>query len=291
MKFKGGVKMQRQKRIMAIHDISCVGRCSLTVALPILSAAGFDTGVLPTAILSTHTGGFEGFTYRDLTEDIEPIKAHYNTLGLKFDALYSGFLGSYQQIDLVKNFFLEVKSEDGLTVVDPVMGDNGKLYSIYTDEMAQGMVRLCSVADIIVPNLTEASLLLGEDYKGDDYDKEYIEKTLRKLSKLGPNTVIITGVSFEEGKLGAACYDKIKDEVSYVSTKKIEGHFHGTGDIFSSALLGGILNGFSINESAKIAADFTVLAIEKCIELDCERRYGVPFEKALPNYIKSLNLV
>ncbi|MEL1136668.1 pyridoxal kinase, partial [Desulfitobacterium sp. THU1] len=152
--------MERQKRVAAIHDISCVGRCSLTVALPILSAAGLDTGVLPTAVLSTHTGGFEGFTYRDLTEDIEPISKHWQSLNLKFDALYSGFLGSFEQIDLVADLFKTFREEGTLVMVDPVMADNGVLYSVYSPEMAKGMAKLCSMADIMVPNLTEAAFML-----------------------------------------------------------------------------------------------------------------------------------
>jgi pyridoxine kinase len=156
----------KQKRIAAIHDISCVGRCSLTVALPILSAAGIDTGILPTAVLSTHTGGFENFTYRDLTEDITPIASHWKSLDLKFDALYSGFLGSYEQIDLVSNLFELFKDQDTLILVDPVMADNGEFYSVYSPEMAKGMARLCQKADIIVPNLTEAAFMLDEPYCG-----------------------------------------------------------------------------------------------------------------------------
>jgi len=158
--------MEKQKRVAAIHDISCIGRCSLTVALPILCAAGIDTGVLPTAVLSTHTGGFEGFTYRDLTEDIGPITKHWQSLNLKFDALYSGFLGSFNQIDLVANLFSTIGGENTLIMVDPVMADNGVFYSVYSHDMAKGMAKLCSMADIIVPNLTEAAFMLEEEYVG-----------------------------------------------------------------------------------------------------------------------------
>lgn len=177
--------MDKQKRIAAIHDISCVGRCSLTVALPILSAAGFDTSVLPTAILSTHTGGFEGFTYRDLTTDIKPISNHWQSLNIKFDALYSGFLGSFEQIDLVAELFDTFRSKETLVMVDPVMADNGVLYSVYSPEMAKGMSKLCAKADIIVPNLTEAAFLLEEEYVGENYSQEYIESLLKRLSVLG----------------------------------------------------------------------------------------------------------
>ena len=152
-----GLPAGRQKRIAAIHDISCVGRCSLTVALPILSAAGYETSVLPTAVLSTHTGGFTGFTYRDLTEDISPIAAHWQSLGLHFDALYSGFLGSYAQIGLISGLIDTFKKSDTLVMVDPVMADDGKYYSVYSPDMAAGMKKLCAKADIITPNLTEAA--------------------------------------------------------------------------------------------------------------------------------------
>lgn len=280
-----------QKRVLAIHDISCVGRCSLTVALPILSAAGLDTGVLPTAVLSTHTGGFENFTYRDLTDDIMPIANHWNELNLKFDALYSGFLGSYEQIDLVAKVFEQCKNDGGIVLVDPVMADNGVLYSIYSKEMAIGMRTLCSKADIIVPNLTEAAFLLEEDYVGEAYDTKYIESTLKKLAALGPEKVVLTGVSFEEGKLGAACYDSRTDTLEYVFNDRIDGHYHGTGDIFGSALLSGIMHGLDLKTSAQIATNYTLEAIKQCVDLNQEKRYGVAFERALPTLMKELKII
>lgn len=283
--------MKRQKRVAAIHDISCVGRCSLTVALPILSAAGVDTGVLPTAVLSTHTGGFEGFTYRDLTEDIEPISKHWQSLNLKFDALYSGFLGSFEQIDLVADLFKTFGSNESLIMVDPVMADNGVLYSVYSPEMAKGMAKLCSMADIIVPNLTEAAFMLEEDYVGDNYTQEYIEKTLRKLSDLGAKKVVLTGISFDSDKLGAACYDRKTDTVSYAFNERIEGHYHGTGDVFGSALLSGLLNDFTLAEATQIAVDYTLECIKLTVEANQERRYGVCFERAIPYFIQRLGLL
>lgn len=279
-----------QKRVLAIHDISCVGRCSLTVALPILSAAGLDTGVLPTAVLSTHTGGFENFTYHDLTQEITPIANHWETLDLKFNAMYSGFLGSYDQIDLVSQLFKRFKKEGGLVLVDPVMADNGELYSIYSQEMVEGMRRLCATADMIVPNLTEAAFLLGEDFVGTQYDATYIENTLKKLADLGPNQVVLTGVSLEEGKLGAACYNRTTETIDYVTNTQVEGHFHGTGDIFGSTLLSGLMNGFSLKESTQIAVDYTLESITHCMNLDQERRYGVAFERAIPSLLKALRL-
>ncbi|MDR1640041.1 MAG: pyridoxamine kinase [Clostridiales bacterium] len=280
--------MERQKKVMAIHDISCVGRCSLTVALPILSAAGFDCGVLPTAVLSTHTGGFTGFTYRDLTEDITPIASHWQSLGLKFDSLYSGFLGSFDQIDLVAKLFEDFKAEDGIVLVDPVMADNGKLYSIYTPDMAKGMSKLCAKADIIAPNLTEAAFLLDEPYVGESYDKPYIEGLLKRLSTLGCKKVVLTGVSFDPGLLGAACYDSATGDIDFYFNKKIDGYFHGTGDVFSSAILSAALHGKSMPEAIRVAVDYTLKCIELTVELDLERRYGVCFELALPLLISLL---
>ncbi|AFA49393.1 pyridoxamine kinase [Acetobacterium woodii] len=283
--------LTKQKRIAAIHDISCVGRCSLTVALPILSAAGFDTSVLPTAILSTHTGGFENFTYRDLTADIRPISDHWQSLDLHFDALYSGFLGSFEQIDLVATLFDTFQSEDTLTLVDPVMADNGELYSIYTPEMAKGMSKLCAKADIIVPNLTEAAFLLDEPYIGDHYDQNYVEALLVKLSQLGSKKIVVTGISFDPSKLGAVTYDVATNTFDYAFNERITDYFHGTGDIFGSTLLAGLLNDFNLKESTQIAVDYTRECILKTVELNQEKRYGVCFERALPYLIKRLNLL
>ncbi|MDP4126420.1 MAG: pyridoxamine kinase [Bacillota bacterium] len=282
--------MYKQKRVAAIHDISCVGRCSLTVALPILSATGFDTSVLPTAILSTHTGGFEGFTYRDLTEDIKPISNHWESLNIKFDALYSGFLGSFEQIDLVADLFETFKRNDTLVMVDPVMADNGVLYSIYSPEMAKGMTKLCAKADIIVPNLTEAAFLLEEEYIGESYSQVYIETLLKKLSALGAKKVVLSGVSFEKDKLGAAALNSDTGKICYAFNDKIDGYFHGTGDVFSSALLSALLNNFPLEEAIQIAVDYTHKCISLTEKLEQERRYGVCFEKAIPYLIQQLGL-
>lgn len=283
--------MEKQKRVMAIHDISCVGRCSLTVALPIISAAGHDCGVLPTAVLSTHTGGFEGFTYRDLTQDIKPISNHWQSLGLGFDAMYSGFLGSFEQIDLVAELFATYKTPNNLILVDPVMADNGKLYAIYSPEMAKGMARLCAKADIIIPNITEACFMVDEEYRDGPYEEPYIENLLKKLSQLGPKHVVLTGVNFEDTKLGAAVYDATKNKIDYVFTPRIDGYFHGTGDVFGSTLLSALLAGNTLSASAQIACDYVYECIRITVELGQERRYGVAFEKALPTLIKKLGLI
>lgn len=283
--------MKKLKRVAAIHDISGFGKCSLTVALPILSAAGMETTVLPTAVLSTHTGGIEGFTYRDLTEDIAPITKHWKSLNIHFDAIYTGFLGSFEQLDLVTEFFETFKTPDNLILVDPVMADNGEMYKIFSPEFAVGMRKLCEKADIIVPNLTEAALLLGEEYNAGPYTPEYIEGMLKKLSALGPKQVVLTGVFFNENELGAATYDAASGEVAYAFEKRVPGYFHGTGDVFGSALLSGILNGFTLNEAALIAVRFTTSSIRKTAEAGTDIRFGVNFEHTIPELLKDLKLV
>jgi Pyridoxal/pyridoxine/pyridoxamine kinase len=282
--------MKRLKRVAAIHDISGFGKCSLTVALPIISAAGIETTVLPTAVLSTHTGGIEGFTYRDLTEDMAPITAHWKSLNIQFDAIYTGFLGSFEQLDLVTKFFDEFKTPDNLILVDPVMADNGELYKIFTPEFASGMRKLCEKADILVPNLTETALLIGEDYNPGPYTNEYIEHVMKKLTELGPKKIVLTGVFFDDEHLGAATYDAATEEISYQFEKRIPGYYHGTGDVFGSALLSAILNDFPLNEAAAIAARFTTSSIRKTAEEGTDIRFGVNFEKSIPEFLKDLKL-
>ncbi|GHT76098.1 pyridoxal kinase [Bacteroidia bacterium] len=282
--------MKRLKRVAAIHDISGFGKCSLTVALPILSAAGIETTILPTAVLSTHTGGFTGFTYRDLTEDIAPIAAHWKSLDIRFDAIYTGFLGSFEQLDLVTDFFKQFKTKDNLILVDPVMADNGELYKIFTPEFALGMRKLCEKADIIVPNLTEAALLIGEPYQEGPYTKAYIETILKKLSDLGPKKIVLTGVFFNDEELGAATYDAETGEITYTLEKRIPGYYHGTGDVFGSALLSALLNDFNLSEAAAIAVRFTTSSIRKTAEAGTDIRFGVHFEQTIPELLKDLRL-
>ena len=280
-----------QKRVAAIHDLSGFGKCSLTVALPILSAAGIETSALPTAILSTHTGGISGYTYRDLTEDMRPVMKHWKSLDIKFAAIYTGFLGSFEQLDIVKEFFDAFRQEDNLILVDPVMGDNGELYTVFTREFAAGMRMLCQKADIIVPNLTEAALLLDEPYHPGPYTHAYIESLLRKLGALGPQKVVLTGVYFKEDELGAATYDRTTDTIDYVFTQKIPGYYHGTGDVFASALLSALLNDFSLIDAAAIAVHFTTDSIRRTYKAKTDYRFGVNFEQSFPDFLKELKLV
>ncbi len=280
-----------QKRVAAIHDLSGFGKCSLTVALPILSAAGIETSALPTAILSTHTGGISGYTYHDLTEDMRPVMKHWKSLDIKFDAIYTGFLGSFEQLDIVKEFFDAFRQEDNLILVDPVMGDNGELYTVFTREFAIGMRMLCQKADIIVPNLTEAALLLDEPFHPGPYTPAYIESLLRKLGALGPQKVVLTGVYFKEDELGAATYDRTTDTIDYVFTQKIPGYYHGTGDVFASALLSALLNDFSLIDAAAIAVHFTTDSIRRTYKAKTDYRFGVNFEQSFPDFLKELKLV
>lgn len=280
-----------QKRVAAIHDLSGFGKCSLTVALPILSAAGIETSALPTAILSTHTGGISGYTYHDLTEDMRPVMKHWKSLDIKFDAIYTGFLGSFEQLDIVKEFFDAFRQEDNLILVDPVMGDNGELYTVFTREFAAGMRMLCQKADIIVPNLTEAALLLDEPFHPGPHTHAYIESLLRKLGALGPQKVVLTGVYFKEDELGAATYDRTTDTIDYVFTQKIPGYYHGTGDVFASALLSALLNDFSLIDAAAIAVHFTTDSIRRTYKAKTDYRFGVNFEQSFPDFLKELKLV
>lgn len=282
--------MQAQKRVLAIHDISCVGKCSLTVALPILSAVGLECSVLPTAVLSTHTGGFTGYTFRDLTQDIDPICRHWQTLNLRFDGIYTGYLGSFEQLKLVSDLFDSLAGEETQIIVDPVMGDNGVLYPLFNTDFAKGMAGLCAKADLIVPNLTEATCMLGEDYQEGPYSAEYLEGVLRRLSEMGPRQVVLTGVSLDDEHLGAAVYDREIDHVEYAMEKKIEGYYHGTGDVFGSALVGAIQNGLSLREAAQTAVDFTVASIRRTREDGTDIRYGVNFEANLAGYMASISV-
>lgn len=281
--------MTKQPWALAVHDISCVGKCSLTVALPVLSAAGIETSVLPTSVLSTHTGGFTGWTFHDLTAEVEPIARHWASLGLQFDGIYTGYLGSMDQLALVSMLF-DRFAQHGLKVVDPVMGDNGALYGGFSNEFPQGMRALCAKADVIVPNFTEASLMLEEEYREGPYTRSYVEDILHRLSNICPKKVVLTGVCFDDKEIGAAAFDVEKGTIEYAQAPLIPGFFHGTGDIFASALTAALLRGKGLGESAQIAADFTVASIQGA-DRSRDQKYGVNFECALPGLMKALGII
>jgi len=272
------------KKILTVQDISCVGQCSLTVALPILSACGLETCILPSAVLSTHTGGFSGFTFRDLTDDMPAIQKHWQKENIKFKAIYTGYLGSIKQVGYVKNILDTMGTEDCVRIVDPAMADNGKLYSIFNDEYVAAVRGLIASADILIPNITEACFLAEVDYR-DTYDESYITELLKKLSKLGANTIVLTGVSYAPKKTGVIVY---KDgAIRYYEHDKISKGCHGTGDIYASAFTGALMNEKDIFEAARIAADYTVKCIENT-QGDADHWYGAKFETALGDLMDML---
>lgn len=274
------------KRIMTIQDISCVGKCSLTVALPIISAAGVEAGVLPTAVLSTHTA-FSKFTFHDLTDEITPIADVYRELGIDFDAIYTGYLGSFEQLALVEKFIRDFKKPETFVLIDPVMADNGKLYTGFTPEFAKAMAGLTKYADLVVPNITEASFMLGIPYNP-DYDEDYIRWILKELTKLGAKKAAITGVSFEEDKIGVYYYDSETDSYFSYFNEKLPAAFHGTGDIYASSALGAVMRGVSVENSLKVAVDYTLECMKQTMADENHRFYGVNFETALPYYINAI---
>lgn len=272
------------KRILTIQDISCVGQCSLTVALPILSACGMETAILPSAVLSTHTAGFSGFTFRDLTDDMPDIQAHWKKEGIKFDCIYTGYLGSTKQVGYVKNILETMGTDNCVKVVDPAFADGGKLYSIFDNVYVEAMKTLLPVADIVVPNITEACFLTDSEYT-ESYNKEYIEAICKKLCDMGTKTVILTGISYKPETTGVVVYEN--SEMQYYEHEKKERSCHGTGDVYASAFTGALMNGKTVYESAKIAADYTLVCIEKTQD-DPNHWYGVKFETAIPELIDLL---
>lgn len=275
------------KRIVTIQDISCFGKCSLTVALPIISAMGVEAAILPTAVLSTHTGGFKNFTFRDLSEDINKIFDHWASENIEFDAIYTGYLGSFDQIDMMKAF-IDKKPGKTLVFVDPAMADNGKLYTGFTPEFAHHMLTLCQKADIIVPNITEASFMLDVPYIEEGYDKSYVEDILKRFADMGIKKPALTGVSLEPDKLGVAMYDSEKDEYFYYFNDKIDAKFHGTGDIFSSVAIGAIMRGMDIRDALSLAADYVTECIKVTMPDKDKHWYGVEFEKTIPYLVNRL---
>ena len=271
------------KRILAIQDISCVGQCSLTVALPILSACGIECCILPSAVLSTHTGGdFKGYTFRDLSDDIPAICRHWEAQGIRFDAVYTGYLGSARQASMVEHIMKTLLKKDGFKIVDPAIGDNGRLYAGLDDSLVDAMQRLCRRADVILPNITEACLLTGQEYR-EAHDEAYIASLLSGLDALGAKRTVLTGVSLEMGMIGVLAHEG--DSNYYHEHHCVPRMFHGTGDVYASAFTGAYLQGKSLAAAAKIAVDFTLACIENTTP---EHWYGVRFEPVLPRLIEML---
>ena len=273
-----------QKRAIAVHDISCVGRCSITVALPILSAAGLNTAIVPTALLSTHTGEFTGYTHLDLTSQLSPIAAHLSTLGLHYDTFYSGYLANGAQVDEILHMMDLLCDEQTHIFVDPAFGDHGRMYSLMDESMPRQMRRLVSRARTIVPNLTEACFLLGEPYPGEAADEAFISSLCLKLSELGPENVVITDVNFRPAQTGVALYSRGMEAPTYLFRSRFDRVFHGTGDVFASFLLGALMNDQPLKEAVDTALDFTHESIRVTLNSGEPLRYGVQFEQVLPGY-------
>ena len=268
-------------RVAAIHDLSGFGRCSLTVALPILSVMGVQCCPLPTAFLSTHTGGFEGFTFLDMTDEMPKVASHWRSLDLRFQAIYSGFLGSERQIGIVADFIRDFRREDTVVVIDPVMGDHGKVYQTYTPAMCDGTARLAELADVITPNLTEAALLLGLSYDALPAGERGCLEIAERLSLDGRRSVVVTGASAAPDLTGAACFDAQTGQSQMIQTRRVPREFHGTGDVFASVLTGALTQGKPLPEAAREAVEFIRLCGERTAAQGLPMREGVDFEPLL----------
>lgn len=263
------------KRILTIQDISCVGQCSMTVALPILSACGQEVCILPTAVLSTHTGGFGKPEVIHLTDTAEGMWRHWQRCGITFDAVLVGYLGSVAAVELVHRILDHLVAPGGVVIVDPAMADHGKLYSGLDEAYARAMATLCSRADILMPNITEAAMLTGMEYR-EILDENYVNSLVTALKV---PAVVLTGVGFQPGTTGAMV--KCGDEITHYPHRKLGGSCHGTGDIFAACFTGCLLRGMEMGRSVEIAGEFTALAIEKTL-ISPAHWYGVKFEEALP---------
>ena len=274
------------KKILTIQDISCFGKCSLTIALPVISAMGVETVILPTAVLSTHTM-FKNFTVKDLTDQLLPITQHWKNEGITFDAIYTGYLGSAEEIEIAKEIFRMFKTDDTMIFIDPVMADNGKMYPAFDENYAKLNAGLCGEADIIVPNITEACFMTGTEYK-EEYDEAYVLDLLHKLAGLGAKTVVLPGVSLSKGKTGIYGLETATGRTFQYQNDRIDASYHGTGDLFSSVTIGALMRGYDLEKAFQIAADYTARTIEVTMENPDKPWYGVDFEATLPELMQML---
>lgn len=269
-------------RVAAIHDLSGFGRCSLSIVMPTLSAMGVQCCPLPTAYLSTHTGGFTGNTFLDLTDQMESVTRHWKNEGVRFNAVYTGFMGSREQMALTADFIRTFKTANNRIVIDPVMGDHGKPYRTYTAEMCAAMGELAALADIITPNRTEAAILLGVSYEDIRLDsEESCRKWVRALSLDGRQSVVLKGISLTDDTVGAVCYDRETGATDFAQAKRVQESFHGTGDLFASVLTGALCRGRTLGGAAQAAADFVSLVAAHTAQQTYPRREGVDFEPLL----------
>lgn len=274
----------RGRRILSVQDISCVGQCSLTAALPILSVCGLETAVLPTAVLSTHTGGFTGYTFRDLSDDIPAIRAHWEREGIRFSAVCTGYLSGARQAEDVLAVMDSLLLPGGLRIVDPAMADAGRLYAGLSEALVPAMARLAFSADVILPNLTEAAILTGLPYRP-VCDAGYARMLTDALLDEGAKTVVLTGVRRDDQTTGVAV--RTRDKLELYTHPRVERVCHGTGDVFAAAFTGAYLRGQDAFSAAKLAADFTLESIRRTLD-DPEHWYGVDFEQALPWLMRRL---
>jgi len=268
------------KKVVAIHDLSCVGRCSLSVVIPLLSAMGIQACPLPTAVLSSHSGGFQNVVCKNLTEEMKAFSEQWEMNKLEFDCVYSGFLASVEQIDVTKDFIGKFINKRGLVLVDPVMGDEGKPYSLTTPDLIANMRSLISVSDIITPNYTEACFLLKREYQGNEVDWHDLISWLPELAGMGPGRVVITGVP-DKGNLLNLAYEKATDSFYFTSNQRIGERYPGTGDIFASILLGRLVNGEGFGVALHKASSFVSEAINATRQFNLPVREGLAFESIL----------
>ena len=278
-------KLERTKRIAAIHDISGFGKCSLTVALPVISATGVECACIPTALLSTHTGEFTGWTRRDLTDQMLPIARHWHSLGLRFDGVYSGYLASCEQERVLEEVYGLIADKDTLIVCDPAMADNGSYYAGFDDAMRDTFRRLCSRADVITPNITEAALLAGEDYRPAPHGRGYIERIFEGLAALGPRVIAVTGVHPGGGEIGTVVLERESGRRYSAMRPERGGVFYGTGDIFASAFAALLTRGAPVSAALEAASSLVADSIERTYLDGTPRRDGVAFELSLPAYM------
>ncbi len=271
------------KRILSVQDISCLGKCSLTLALPVISALGTETVILPTGILSTHTM-FNNFVVKDLGDFLKPAAEHWKNEKVAFDGIYTGYLGTEEEIDLVKELASAFRGPDTVVFVDPAMADHGKLYPAFDMNYARKNAELCAVADYVVPNITEACFMTGTPYT-EEYDEKYVKALLYALADKGAKISLLTSVSFEKGKTGVAGYDREKDEYFVYQNTRIDAAYHGTGDLFSSVCVGALMKDIKWQDAIRIAADYTAHTIEVTLHDPSEPWYGVDFETTLPDLI------
>lgn len=266
------------KRIASIQDFSCIGSCSQTIALPVLSAMGVECAALPTALLSAHTA-FDGFVSLDLTPQLPAIMAHWRAMHLRFDAVYTGYLASAEQVGLVGALLDGMGERPALTLIDPVMGDNGALYAGFSDAFPQAMRALCGRADVMTPNVTEACLLTGTAYSPVQ-DAAQTRRLLERLLELGCRAAVLTGLRVD-GDMAVAALQR-DGTGTLVRTSYIPEVFHGTGDLFASTCAGALVQGAPLERAVRLAADYVALTLRRTVQAPDRRWYGVNFQETLP---------